>query len=165
MRLFEESIDIKKNTSLPIFYTFWCKNNNSATLLSKVTKCWTVPCIIYHSKQPFPPNVFLIPPKKKEKDFTRPVKNVYFPASKSEFPSSLTKFSSSIAYFPYVFLYIFSQNHKISRQEACQIAHFFPPCWIKCKSWCIIFNLLVFLIHCIIYKTFDPLCQKVTCHF
>ena len=39
---------------------------------------------------------------------TRPGKNVYFSASKSEFPSSLTKFPSSKAYFSYVFLYFFS---------------------------------------------------------
>ena len=30
-----------------------------------------------------------------------------------------------IANFPYAFLYFFSQNHKMSRQGACQIAHFF----------------------------------------
>ena len=59
-------------------------------------------------------------------------KNVYSPASKSEFPYSLTKFPSSKAYSPHVFIYFFSQNHKISSQGACQIAHFFPPC--KCDK-------------------------------
>ncbi len=50
-----------------------------------------------------------------------------FPARKSKFPSSLTKLPSSKAYFPYIFLYFFSQNHKISLQGTSWFAHFSRP--------------------------------------
>ncbi len=48
-----------------------------------------------------------------------------FPASKSEFLSTLTKFPSSIAYFPFVFLYFFSHDHKIFRARSFLICLFF----------------------------------------
>ena len=37
--------------------------------------------------------------------------------------------------------YFFSQNHKISRQEVCQIAHFFPPWWC-CYQYMFISDLI-----------------------
>ena len=46
------------------------------------------------------------------------LKKVYFPASKSEFLSSSTKFPFSMAYFPFVFLYVFSQKRQVSHEGA-----------------------------------------------
>ncbi len=45
----EGSIKIEKKSSIAIntiFNTFWGKNDYSVIFLSKVTKCWTLPCMI-----------------------------------------------------------------------------------------------------------------------
>ena len=59
------------------------------------------------------------------KTFTRPWKNVYFPASWAKFPSSRADFPPVWVGFPYVFLYFFLPNHNISRQGASHFACFF----------------------------------------
>ena len=55
-------------------------------------------------------------------------KNVYFPASWAKFPSSRVDFPPVWDGFPYVFLYFFPPNHKISRQGASHFACFFHAC-------------------------------------
>ena len=58
----------------------------------------------------------------------RPGKNVFFPASWAKFPSSRADFPPVWDGFPYVFLYFFPPNHKISRQGASRFAYFFQAC-------------------------------------
>ena len=58
----------------------------------------------------------------------RPGKNVCFPASWAKFPSSRVNFPPAWEGFPYVFLYFFPPNHKISQQGASHFDCFFQAC-------------------------------------
>ena len=51
-----------------------------------------------------------------------------FPASCAKFPSSRVDFPPVWKGFPYIFLYFFSPNHKISLQGASRFAHFSQAC-------------------------------------
>ena len=78
-------------------------------------------------------------------NINRPGKNVHFPASWAKFPSRGADFPPVWDGFPYVFLYFFPPNHKISRQGASRFAYFFHA-WLykkkmstllQCKVWCV----------------------------
>ena len=69
--------------------------------------------------------------------FSRPGKNVYFPASWAKFPSSRANFPPVWDSFRYVFIYFFPPNHKISWRS-------FPLCcaWVFCCCCCFCFFVL-----------------------
>ena len=105
----------KFNILFNIQGTFWHQNDFHIIFLSKVTDILISNC--------------LITLKINYQDMGRPGKNVYFPASWAKFPSSRVDFPPVWDGFPYVFLYFFPPNHKISRQGASRFAYFFQA-WI-----------------------------------